>query len=130
MFRLKEREGWIIADQVWFELYRLLRNPLVLKEPLDAGSAASAVAWYRERSGWLSCAWEPEMMKELSAIWNREELLARDAGLHGAPGSPLRSGKAGPRVPSAPGPFLSLAEELSSERLHPSPGATHRGPHQ
>jgi predicted nucleic acid-binding protein len=75
---LKEREGWIIADQVWFELYRLLRNPLVLKKPLDAGSAASAISWYRERSGWLSCAWEPDMMKDLSAIWNREEIPARN----------------------------------------------------
>ena len=40
----------IIADQVYFELYRFLRNPAVLRYPLDAPRAADLVRWYRDRS--------------------------------------------------------------------------------
>ncbi len=59
---LKESPSWIVADQVWFELYRLLRNPSVLKQPLSPENAATSIAWYRDRSGWQRCAWEPLMM--------------------------------------------------------------------
>lgn len=62
---LKEPQSWIIADQVWFELYRLLRNPAVLAKPLSAEEAGHTIEWYRRRSGWLSCAWEPDMMSSL-----------------------------------------------------------------
>lgn len=59
---LRERQSWIVADQVWFELYRLLRNPAVLAHPLESEEASSTIVWYREKSGWLRCAWEPGMM--------------------------------------------------------------------
>jgi len=74
---LNEKESWIIADQVWFELYRLLRNPVVLQNPLTATQAAETINWYREKSGWLKCAWEPDMMKELYPIWNKEYFSAK-----------------------------------------------------
>lgn len=74
---LAEPSSWIVADQVWFELYRLLRNPSVLSAPLSAADAAETIEWYRGRSGWLSCAWEPDLMPRLSAVWRRGAFSAR-----------------------------------------------------
>ena len=76
---LTEPQNWIIADQVWFELYRLLRNPAVLRNPLNAEEAARTIEWYRQQSGWLSCAWEPEMMRNLFPLWKKEEIPARNS---------------------------------------------------
>lgn len=75
---LGERDCWIIADQIWFELYRLLRNPAVLASPLPAAVASEAVKWYRESSGWLQCSWEPDLMDDLYRIWDAEEFPARN----------------------------------------------------
>lgn len=61
---------WIIADQVWFELYRLLRHARLLARPLSAPDAADTVAWYRDRSGWRHCAWSPGLMTRLQPVWN------------------------------------------------------------
>lgn len=69
---------WIVADQVYFELYRLLRNPAVLESPLGASEAADLVQWYRSRSGWSHCAWEPQMMQSLSAHWRQSDFAARN----------------------------------------------------
>ncbi len=69
---LDEGNAWIIADQVWFELSRLLRNPAVLSKPLGAKDAAATIAWYRGRSGWQHCAWETSMMSRLDSIWKTE----------------------------------------------------------
>lgn len=74
---LDEPEAWIVADQVWFELYRLLRNGSVLKHPLTAAEAAAAVRWYRDRSGWLHCAWETGMMRQLGDLWGATPFPAR-----------------------------------------------------
>ncbi len=74
---LAEKELWIVADQVWFELYRLLRNPVVLQKPLTASQAAETIYWYREKSGWLKCAWEPDMMNELKSRWEEDNFTAR-----------------------------------------------------
>ena len=76
---LTERDSWVIADQVWFELYRLLRNPVVLQEPLTAEQAGSCIKWYRESSGWLQCAWEPALMKELYPYWQDNAFSARNS---------------------------------------------------
>lgn len=76
---LKRPAEWIIADQVWFELYRLLRNPVVLARPLTAAQAADAVQWYRQKSGWLSCAWEPDMMAKLLPLWRSEAYSSRNS---------------------------------------------------
>lgn len=65
---------WVIADQLWFELYRLLRHPSVLQRPLDAATAANTVAWYRDKSGWQQCAWSPAQMPRLHAQWAQQDL--------------------------------------------------------
>lgn len=62
---LNEPQSWVIADQVWFELYRLLRNPSVLDSPLRPEEASNTIEWYRQKSGWFTCAWEPDMMRDL-----------------------------------------------------------------
>lgn len=76
---LCEPENWIIADQVWFELYRLLRNPAVLEKPLTASQATDCIKWYRESSLWLQCAWEPEFMKDLYAFLGNNSFPARNS---------------------------------------------------
>lgn len=73
---LREGESWIVADQVLFELYRLLRNPAVLEKPLTGEQAAGAISWYREKSRWLRCAWEPSMMADLESLWSRNDFPA------------------------------------------------------
>lgn len=68
---------WVVAEQLWFELYRLLRHPSVLQRPLDAATAANTVAWYRDKSGWQPCAWSPSQMPKLQAQWSNAEFPAR-----------------------------------------------------
>ena len=69
---------WIVADQVWFELYRLLRNPAVFGQPLSAKTAAETIQWYQDKSGWLRCAWEPGMTEDLRSLWNRDSFSGRN----------------------------------------------------
>jgi predicted nucleic acid-binding protein len=40
---LSEPDRWIVADQVYLELYRLLRNPAVLATPLSSADAAQTI---------------------------------------------------------------------------------------
>lgn len=49
---------WIVADQVYIELYRLLRSPTVLERPLDATDATDVIEYYRNHSGWGRCSWD------------------------------------------------------------------------
>lgn len=74
---LEQPDHWVIADQVWFELYRLLRHPVVLRNPLNAATAADTVAWYRDRTGWASCAWSTAHMGRLQERWCEDEFPAR-----------------------------------------------------
>ena len=60
---LSEPGQWIIADQVYFELYRLLRNPAVFDRPLSAEQAADVITYYRDHSGWGCCAWDVDLFK-------------------------------------------------------------------
>jgi predicted nucleic acid-binding protein len=75
---LKEPRSWIIADQVWFELYRLLRNPLVLSSPLSAKAAAHTIEWYRRQSGWYTCAWDPDLMPALLSRLKEKSFPSRN----------------------------------------------------
>ncbi len=73
---LSNSREWIVADQVWFELYRLLRNTKVVDNPLSAAQTADAVDWYRNKSGWLHCAWASDLMKDLETIWKKSTFPA------------------------------------------------------
>lgn len=59
---LTRPDEWVSAEQVWFELYRLLRHPPVLQRPLNVVTAAETVMWFGDRSGWTTCAWSPADM--------------------------------------------------------------------
>jgi predicted nucleic acid-binding protein len=49
---------WIIADQVLFEYYRLVRNPVVLAKPLSAVEAAKKLRFFRDELGCRHCAYD------------------------------------------------------------------------
>lgn len=65
---LEQPETVVIADQVWFELYRHLRNPRVVARPLAANEAASLIDWYRNRSGWGRCAWDIGLFDQILPV--------------------------------------------------------------
>lgn len=46
------REDFAISEFVLVEVYRLLRNPAVVRRPLDAPDAAAVVAAYRGHPRW------------------------------------------------------------------------------
>ncbi|MEI6322454.1 MAG: TA system VapC family ribonuclease toxin [bacterium] len=56
---------WIIADQVFLELYKALRNPKVLSVPLTAPDAASHIRTLREELGVMHCCYTPECWTSL-----------------------------------------------------------------
>jgi predicted nucleic acid-binding protein len=60
--------NWIIADQVYFELYVALRNPKVMARPLSARQATDHVSTIRNEMGILHCGylqqcWNPLILK-------------------------------------------------------------------
>ena len=62
---LENPEEWIIADQVYFELYRLIRNPSVLEHPVTGAQAYELINYYRNKSGWLKCNYEIDFWKDM-----------------------------------------------------------------
>jgi hypothetical protein len=62
---IQEPSGWIIADQVLLEYYRLVRNPLVMERPLSAADAAERVRFFRDDTGWRRCCYDRECWEEV-----------------------------------------------------------------
>ena len=56
---------WILADQVLFEYYRLVRNPAVVAKPLSAAEAAKRLRFFREELGCLHCAYDPAWFSQV-----------------------------------------------------------------
>ncbi len=82
---LGEPREWIFADQVLFELYRLLRHPKVMAKPLTARAAVAQIVWFREETGFLHCGYEESrwagVMAALGQQGERGGLLVHDAVL-------------------------------------------------
>lgn len=82
---LGEPREWIFADQVLFELYRLLRHPKVMAKPLTAKAAVAQIQWFREETGFLHCGYEESrwagVLAALEAQGARSGLLVHDAVL-------------------------------------------------
>ncbi len=57
---LDSASSWIIADQVLMEYYKLIRNPVVLENPLSAPEAFERVDVIRNRYGCLHCSFESQ----------------------------------------------------------------------
>ena len=55
---------WVIADQVYFELYVALRNPKVMTNPLAATEAADHVSLLRNEMGIMHCSYGPGCWQE------------------------------------------------------------------
>ena len=63
----RETGEWTLADQVLFEYYRLVRNPLVLEKPLSAQEASLRLRFFREELGCLHCAYDRDCWEEAIA---------------------------------------------------------------
>lgn len=71
---LAEPQEWMLSDQVLFEYYRALRNPLILERPLSAGQAAKQVRFLREEAGCLHCAYSLDLWDSVSPHLSKESL--------------------------------------------------------
>lgn len=74
---LAEPTEWTIADQVYLELYRLLRNPAVLQMPLDASGALERINYFRRSSGILRCAYDIETWALVEPVLGITDFSAR-----------------------------------------------------
>ena len=61
---------FVVAEQTLVELYCLLRNPVLLKNPLSASDAASVISSYRGNPVWavVDIPASPDVM---NAVWRR-----------------------------------------------------------
>ena len=57
---IEEPLGWIIADQVYLELYRALRNSKVISYPLSAKQAAKHISILRNQLGIMHCSYNSD----------------------------------------------------------------------
>src|SRR5688572_24163304 len=60
----------IISELVLVELYRLLRNPVILTRPLSAPDAASVIQSYRHHPNWTVAGFPPFSSEPIhGALW-------------------------------------------------------------
>lgn len=62
---IEDPTEWVIADQVYLESYRALRNPRVMSNPLSAKPAAKHVATLRDEMGISHCGYASDCWKGL-----------------------------------------------------------------
>lgn len=67
---LKREDDVVISEFVLVELYRLLRNPRVLSQPLNAIDAAAVVQAYRNHPKWRLVGWPTESRPLHDAMWS------------------------------------------------------------
>ncbi len=65
-----EDENFVVAEQVLVELYGLLRNPVILKRPLTAAEAVSAIRVYRGNPLWAVVD-VPQDGRTMREVWRR-----------------------------------------------------------
>lgn len=66
---LSDREDVALSEFVLAEFYLLLRNPAVLKNPLDAPAAAAVIASYRKHPRWKTLGFPPRSRELHDALW-------------------------------------------------------------
>ncbi len=74
---VSDPEDWIIADQVFLELYRALRNPKVMSHPLSADDGVRHLSILREEMGVMHCGYSPECWSDLMKRLRRDDFPAR-----------------------------------------------------
>ena len=62
--------NFVVAEQTLVELYCLLRNPVLQKNPLSAGDAVAVISSYRSNPAWavVDVPSSPDVM---NAVWRR-----------------------------------------------------------
>lgn len=70
---LDHSEDWIIADQVYFELYKALRNPRVFGKPYGAEHAFSKIEILRDQCGLRRCSYVDQVWDGVSDWLKRGE---------------------------------------------------------
>lgn len=55
---------WVVADQVYFELYVALRNPKVMERPMSAAQAVHHVSTLRNELGIMHCGYRTECWEQ------------------------------------------------------------------
>ncbi len=68
---------WVIADQVYLELYRALRSPKVMSHPLSAVEAAGHVSLLRDGMGVMHCGYTTECWDRLLGHLQAEDFPYR-----------------------------------------------------
>ena len=63
---LDDPRDWVIADQVYIELYKALRNPRIFGKPYAAEEAFSKVVTLRDHSGLRRCCYADSVWDQLT----------------------------------------------------------------
>lgn len=63
---LDDPEEWIIADQVYLELYKALRNPRIFGKPYGAEEAFSKIEILRDECGLRHCCYGDQVWERLA----------------------------------------------------------------
>jgi toxin-antitoxin system PIN domain toxin len=74
---VSEPADWIIADQVFLELYRALRNPKVMSHPLPSADAVRHLSIIRDEMGIMHCGYSPECWEGLISKLARDDFPSR-----------------------------------------------------
>ena len=74
---LTHADQWIIADQTYFELYAVLRNPRIWAKPLSGKEALKRIEFFRNQSGFLHCAYDLDQWEPISRSLQRADFPAR-----------------------------------------------------
>ena len=68
---------WIIADQVFLELYWALRNPKVMSHPLPSKDAVRHLSILRNEMGIMHCGYDAECWNVLMSRLGRDDFPSR-----------------------------------------------------
>lgn len=67
---MQDEDEFGISEFVLAELYRLLRNPAVLTDPLNASDAASVIQQLRRHPRWKVLGFPPESQRLHDRLWD------------------------------------------------------------
>lgn len=70
---LDSPQDWIIADQVYIELYKALRNPRIFGRPYGAEEAFSKVQILRDQYGFRRCCYGDHVWDQLATKIQRHD---------------------------------------------------------
>lgn len=68
---IQEEEGVAISEFILAELYSLLRNPAVIKHPLEAAEAVDVIQTYRHHPRWRLIGFPLESRPLHDTLWER-----------------------------------------------------------